>query len=100
MKSKKVVLFYFKFGLTTRAPVEGSWIWRQSRAGCSVGLVRASDEVEEWVRLMPNSSIDFNDTTDEINIDEFLIDNFIHDSSGRNKSSYFRVKLKRIKFGP
>ena len=38
--------------MTTRAPEEGSWIWRQSRAGCSVGLVRASDEVEEWVRLM------------------------------------------------
>ena len=39
----------------------------------------------------PNSSIDINDTTDdttdittdEINIDEFLIDNFIHDSRGK-----------------
>ena len=60
-------------------------------------------ETSEMRERQPNSSIDINDTTDdttdEINIDEFLIDNFIHDSSGRNKSSYFRVKLKRIKFG-
>ena len=56
-------------------------------------------ETSEMRGRQPNSSIDFNDTTDEINIDEFLIDNFIHDSSGRNKSSYFRVKLKRINFG-
>ena len=33
-------------------PEEGSWIWRQSRAGCKVGLVRASDQVKELVRLM------------------------------------------------
>ena len=38
--------------MPTRAPEEGSWIQRQSLAGCSVGLVRASDELEEWVRLM------------------------------------------------
>ena len=38
--------------MTTRAPEEGSWIWRQSSAGCKEGLVRASDELEEWVRLM------------------------------------------------
>ena len=38
--------------MATRAPEVGSWIWRQSRAGCSVGLVRDSDELEEWVRLM------------------------------------------------
>ena len=38
--------------MTTRAPEENSWIWRQSSAGCKEGLVRASDEVEEWVRLM------------------------------------------------
>ena len=40
-------------------------------------------ETSEMRGRQPNSSIDFNDTTDEINIDEFLIDNFIHDSRGK-----------------